>query len=315
MDIYELVERLKKLAINIPKKTLIRWAYTEGIIQKPERHKDKRGKNEIGRGKKSDWSTKALEEAAAVWAVREACRTQKICHAQKKRLSPDEIRVIKSAAAVLDERPYAIYTLPSVTGPLLKQHLDPKKIKMTFVSDNYDGLYLFPGKDKLDKAKCLNELVVTWVAAREKVRDWASKTMLFSNIVQRYPDLAHLAPNEVDLSKVDWWPTKVPDPWRIDKPALIELCWLSKPSNNGWTYWRLQWPLRSPLRESDEDEIVLIENGVDTRVFFKVDVGDRQGWAKAEREETERKIQSSTSTMEKIALEMYKDRLKNWFDV
>ncbi len=342
MDINKLVERLKKLGIKIPKKTLIRWAYTEEVIDPPERHKQR------GRGKTSDWSTKAVEDAAAVWAVREACRTKKVCQAQKKRLSADEIKVIKHAATRLNEGPFAVYTLPDVTGPLSAQLIAPDEIKMRFVSQDCEGLDLFRGKNRTEKVDCLNELVEKWVAAIEKVKQWEYDGI--NAQIMQDPHLRHLIPAEIDFSKFDPWRTVVPCPWRIDRPALVGLYWWSRPSKNGRSFYR--WPFRwqRTLSESDRDKIVLYENSVDTREFFKIDVGVREGWAMAElkkiedelaeKERTlrglgmentrfstfvamEERLETLTAseklgletTQKKLGLEMRRASLKNWFGV
>ena len=102
--------------------------------------------------------------------------------------------------------------------------------------------------------------------------------------------------------------------------------------------------------ESDSDKIVLYENSVDTREFFKIDVGDREGWAMAElkkiedelaeKERTlrglgmentrfstfvamEERLETLTAseklgletTQKKLGLEMRRASLKNWFGV
>jgi hypothetical protein len=67
MDITQLQSRISALIGEyIPKPTLRRWA-AEEIITSPERHSKGKGG---GRGRVSDWSDKAVEEAAACWYVR-----------------------------------------------------------------------------------------------------------------------------------------------------------------------------------------------------------------------------------------------------
>jgi hypothetical protein len=274
MDIHELSERLRQLGARVPEKTLVRWAYTEGVISRPEQHKE--GK---GRGKLSDWCSTAVEEAAAVWAVREKWREMHSC--KKKRLSKDKIEVIKRAASVIDERPFAIYALPTITGPLSTQRLDPKDIEMKFVGEDCYGLDLFPGADNAEKVDCLNKLLISWVAAREKVRAW--KTEGIKNQVEsewgesEWED--HLT--DVDFSQIDPWNVAVPCPWPIDKPARVSLIWwswdgeLSKPP----------FPWQTELSESDADDLILLENYTDTRAFFKIDVTNHAGWVTARLED------------------------------
>jgi hypothetical protein len=115
-------------------------------------------------------------------------------------------------------------------------------------------------------------------------------------IVERYPDLGHLPPGEVDFSQIDPWQVDVPCPWRIDRKARVALRWWSQPSKTrGTEFGTMAFPVQRTLSKSDDDEIVLFENGVDTRAFFKIDIGDRQSWAKVERE----KIDSEQERLER----------------
>src|SRR5665647_2308573 len=123
LDIDELVERLQKLGIDdMPKNTIKRWAYTEKVISQPNSPKL------VGRGFKSNWLENAVEEAAAVWTVRN-CGVMK-----PKALTKKRIAIIRSVAAKLDAKPFAIYTLPPVFGPLSTQHIDPEDITVKFGS-------------------------------------------------------------------------------------------------------------------------------------------------------------------------------------
>jgi hypothetical protein len=299
---------------NYVEKMLVRWAYTEGVILKPEPHKDKNGVAEIGRGKMSDWSDTIVEEGAAVWAVRKKWR--EIHSGKKSRLSKDMIEVIKRAASVIDERPFAIYTLPPVTGPLTTQSLDPKDIEMKFVSEDCDGLALFPGADLTEKVDCLNKLVISWVAAIEKVRAWKSRGIMAQLELEsgsEWETFIHtLTYKEIDFSQIDPWRVEVPCPWQIDKHARVTLIWWSADRE----FWQNPSPFqRTLLSESDHDDLFLLENGIDTRVFFKIDVTDSARWAKAKVKETEGIMRSSTSAAEQLALSLYREQLKNVFHV
>jgi hypothetical protein len=291
-------ERVKKELKNYIEKMLVRWAFNEGVIQKPEPYTSKNGIVELGRGKTSDWPPETVEQAAAVWAVRQKWR--EIHDGKKKRLSRDRIEVVKRAAAVLDERPFAVYKLPIIFGPLAAQRLAPETIKMNFVSEDCDGLDLFPGADNAKKAECLNKLVVTWIIAVEKVREWKSVGML-KCIVEYHPDLAVLAPEKIDFSQIDPWQDQVPCPWRIDECVRVTLYWYSRPSKNkeSRVFWKPPFPFQRAFSRSDRDEIVLYENNIDTRKFFKIDFGDREEAERTElekidheREKNERKLQS-----------------------
>ncbi len=138
-------------------KTLVRWAYTEEIITKPERHKNEKGRFEKGRGKNSDWHEKAVYEAAAVWAVRD--RAKKIAAEggrKKKTLSAKEICEIRRHAKGVFVSPCMEYELPpniTITTP------NPSYI--------YDFKALTP---KIVADAALNELVIAWIVATVKAQ-------------------------------------------------------------------------------------------------------------------------------------------------
>jgi hypothetical protein len=267
-----------------------------------------------GKARKADWSTEALEQAAAVWWVRKKYR--EMFGAERKKLSKDQINVIKRAASVLDESPFAIYHPPSVTGPLSTQQIRPEDISMTFVKGDFEGINKFPRKKPEERLDCLNKLVVAWVAAREKVRAWANKGMSATYILKHYPELHNLMPSEIDFSQIDPWRVDLPCPWRLDRPALVALLWRSQPPKSKYdTDWKFgKWipPLQTKLMEPSasardgddlDDEIVIYENGVDTRKFFKIDVGDREGYAKAEVEKIEPKVEEKERQLRRLGIE------------
>ncbi|MGZ4929323.1 MAG: hypothetical protein ACXV76_13805 [Halobacteriota archaeon] len=296
---------VKRAQLDYVKKILVRWAYTEGVIQKPERHKNELGQDEIGRGKSSIWPATTVEEAAAVWAVRE--KWHRIRGGKKSRLSKERIDVIKRAASVINERPSAIYVLPPVIGPLSTQQLRAEDVTIKFVSEECDGLNLFPGKDNTEKADCLNTLVVSWIAALEKVRAWTSaakETKKRRKMGAEYEN--PLLAAEFDVSDIDPWSVEnVACPWRIDKPARIALCW----SVSGTEFHKLP----TALIKSDSDELILLENFVDTRTFFKIEARDSVEWAKSVLKNVERRMHESTSPAEKLGLSMLREQLMTIF--
>ena len=300
MELKQLIERFEQLTgKRIPANTIKKWAHTEKVISKPIEG-GKGGRVKGGNARKADWPTKALEEAGAVWAVREKYRTDS---GKKKTLSTDQICVIKRAAERLDKEPFAIYTFQPIVGPLSTHHLTREKIDMTFVGEDTDGLDLFLRED--DAKKVFNELVVAWIAAVEKVRAWESEGIK-DGIMKHHPDLARLLPRQIDFSTIDPWKVEVPCPWRIDKSARITLFWGSRPltnKNERRTFWKFPFPWQRLLEESKCDEIVLSENFVDTREFLKIDVGDRFGWARSELETTEREIEETERELQRLGLE------------
>jgi hypothetical protein len=57
---------LKELAVTVPPGTIRRWA-TEKLVKPPTMNPRSKGE---GRGTTSDWSDQALEEIAAIWAIK-----------------------------------------------------------------------------------------------------------------------------------------------------------------------------------------------------------------------------------------------------
>jgi hypothetical protein len=336
----QLVRKLETLGVPVPIATLRLWA-SEHIIPNYEQHQpsnkprlkkfvgarpkkgsdaakkrqEKRQKLEEN-GEKvrpgrpcSLWLSETVEQAAAVWAVRYSGLTK------PRALTTEMIEAIKRAAASLDERPFAVYTLPSIIGPLSTQRIASEDIKMKFVREDYDRLDLFPGADNTEKADFLNKLVVIWVAAIEKVRAWESDGIKAQAAESEW---GRLLPSQIDFSQIDPWRVAVPCPWRIDKPALVKLYWLSrqpKNKNKSREFLRPPFPWQRTLSESYRDDLILFENFLDTRAFFRIDVTDSDEWAKTELEETERKLRSSTSPMEKLPLEIHQAWLRSWFGV
>jgi hypothetical protein len=224
---------------------------------------------------------------------------------KKKRLSKNQIDIIKHFAPDPKKPPFAVYTISPVAGPLSSRRLDPRDITTSFVNDDTNGLDRFPGGTPPERAACLNELIIAWTAAREKVRAWASEGMSFTAILEQHPEWGDLMPYECDVSQVDPWRICSPPPWRVDRPASVVLHWTSTPSSGGvkfgtWIF-QMQRELRAP--STDRDEIILCENGVDTREFFRIDVGDRETWAKAELEKTEREFEENERIVRRAGLE------------
>ena len=94
-------------------------------------------------------------------------------------------------------------------------------------------------------------------------------------------------------------------PWKIDKPARVTLFWFSWPSKKkgGRDFWRPLFPRAVTLTESDRDDIELYENYIDTRAFFKIDVEDREGIAKTEREKITREINENLNKLRSLGFD------------
>jgi hypothetical protein len=302
LDIDDVDSRLQKLGIDdLPKNTIKRWTFTEKLITQPVTPKLK------GRGFKSDWKKEAVEEAAAVWAVRN-CGVMK-----PKALTKKRIEIIRNIAARLDTEPFAIYTPSSIAGPLSTKRIATKDIKIEFVSEKSEGLNLFPGKKEEDKVKNLNDLVVTCITTVEKVREWMSRGIMAQAAESEW---GKLTPAEIDFSQIDPWLVEVPCPWRIGKPACVKLSYFSRSSkNNRREFSRPPFPFQRSLSKSKKNEIILLDNWVDTREFFTIDVAAGEDYAKAKKAEIESKIQSSKSPLEKMTLMISKAHIKTWFGV
>jgi hypothetical protein len=137
---------IRKAVEKYIEKTLIRWAYFDEVICKPERHEQ--GK---GRGKTSDWPDEVVEEAAAVWAIRN-------CDIVKKNaLSPKIILDIGGIAQRAFASPDAIHVLPD---------------DVVFTTPNPRSVYDFSTLEtRLVKDQDLNTLIVKWIAAKARVRN------------------------------------------------------------------------------------------------------------------------------------------------
>ena len=262
MRVDQLAESLQKLGrIQVPVGTIKRWAYTEGTIRdKPPQPVQK------GRGKASEWPEEALEEAAAVWAVRH--------HSHAKRLSPEVIKHINAVADHLYMSPLAYYALPSVAGPLLKFRQIPyEDVIVRFAADEFPVLDLVPGKNRAQKIDLLNSLIATWIVAREKVRFSKKWEHVKAHIGQK---------DSMVLMRTRRQSQEINAVWPIEKPARAYLAHtfirfepqdvsLTGPEGRAHsltTFDRVYQFDRSYIVPSDRNEVILLENDVDTRKLF-----------------------------------------------
>jgi hypothetical protein len=169
MRIQELMELLLQLGVIVSEKTLRRWGES-GIIK--DHLPNLPG---TGRGNAEDWPQKALEEAAAVWAIRH-CGVIK-----PNALNTEMILKIKDQANDVYDKAYVICEIPPIIrcfgGLQPRQH--PLLFKTQFVSaygpkeghkKMNETILLFPGETEEERADVLNKLVKVWIAAVEKVR-------------------------------------------------------------------------------------------------------------------------------------------------
>jgi len=141
MRIEELGEQLQEIGAYVSEKTLRRWGDL-GLIEDHQRSVPGRG-----RGNAEKWSERALEEAAAVWAV---SRTS------GARLSAEMIKTVKEQAARVYPGGFAIYAIPPVVWSLEGVHEIPyTEIKVRFAPEairraGRDEVLAFPGAEKKD---------------------------------------------------------------------------------------------------------------------------------------------------------------------
>jgi hypothetical protein len=266
MRINELLKSLKELGgIAVPEGTVKRWAYTEQTIRDtPPQPVQK------GRGKASNWPEAALEEAAAVWAVRHYAKNT-------TRLSPHVIKYVNEVADHLYMSPLAYYTLPSVVGPLLRFRQIPyEDVTVEFANEEAPVLKLVPGASSARKKDLLNSLIATWIAAREKVRFSKKWENINANPSKTQGKI---------LARTKEKSVEIDAKWPIETPARIYLSYkfdqfeplnLSLTGSDGRTY-----PLgatvdrrylfdRSFIVPAKRNEVLLLENDVDTRKLFIV---------------------------------------------
>ncbi len=146
--------QLEDLGVKIDLSTLKRWAY-EGIIERPQRYRKGKGAR---RGRAVKWSSRAVEEACAVWAIRNDPITKGF--ASKKR-----IEEVNRAVSRVYQFPTAKYKLrASSRSP------SPKKDEDDALPDIVTGLNIDEVTMKLVEDDVLHNLMTTWIAATEKAR-------------------------------------------------------------------------------------------------------------------------------------------------
>jgi hypothetical protein len=273
MDDEQFVKRLEDLGLSTTIGQLRRDA-AQGLIPTPpiryQRRRKRAGRppNSVKAAKEGrivqkahlgrlprDWPEEALEEAAAVWAVRKRYRSGDW---REKQLSNDQIDVIRKAAHFVDTNPVTLFDLPIVVGPLFgQQRIPTREIRMRHVPLKFEGADLFPGGADEKKAGVLNDLVVAWIATIEKVRHTTAMEEKYTNVALKVPE-------------------EFPFVWRVDRPASVLYQWWWNPEHGGKTSdGKLIGKGRGRcsgvmLGTADKDEIVMLENGVDPRKLFTI---------------------------------------------
>lgn len=108
-----------------------------------------------------------MADAAAVWAIKRVLGTKNLPSKKK-------IDAIKKAADDVYKIPFPYCRITrhgkGTRGGIGGMELEDE-IEIKFVSEKFEDLSLFPGRDKREQSEKLDELVVAWVCATEKVRN------------------------------------------------------------------------------------------------------------------------------------------------
>ncbi len=151
MDSEELVTQLHTLlSVDVPKGTLRRWAW-EGLIDAPV-SKGRKGK----RGRFVAWSSKAVEQASAVYQIR---------HNDKRRWAKTTKEVIRATRVVVDHFYATLQEFEDFEDPNVLRKLDDflKPVKSPLFAPDGMTVYMHGGLE-------LQPLVATWIATVEKIR-------------------------------------------------------------------------------------------------------------------------------------------------
>lgn len=153
----ELQARLQALDLHIGLSTLKRWAY-EGVIQRPQRYKRGKGGK---KGRAVKWSPRAVEEACAVWAIRNGNITRKIP-------SIKTIEEIKRAVRRVYQSPIAVYRIPlppKIHSLSLEENEENEPLEEVVAGLDIDDVSM-----ELVDDEELHSLMTIWIAAAEKAR-------------------------------------------------------------------------------------------------------------------------------------------------
>jgi|GEM_PF-576444 len=190
MQIEELKKRLDNVGIDVSVRTLRRWGENGYITD------HKKSAIERGRGHTEEWIDASFEEAAAFWAVRRSCAVR-----QKELLSAEKVTQIKKAAHRLFESANIFLESPSelviVTPP--KSIFDAQALELT-VKDNE-----------------LNDLAVTWLAARERARRYKTRARWYR--IRREKTRRHTS--KAQLKKAFSKGVKIIIDWQYDPPYAL----------------------------------------------------------------------------------------------
>jgi len=177
MEFEELQVRLRQVGVVVKDGTLRRWATTD-LIDGPKRFSKQRR-----RGQFWDWPEQSVEDAAAVWAL-------KNLDTYWANPNHDTIRRVKNKAKELHELYTRHLTLDKLQGDEYRKDVTPEGETGTFVH-SYD----------------LHPLIILWIITVEKVRHKAAveekRLLTFCWMKQTVQGQAKLTFRGVKLEKSD----------------------------------------------------------------------------------------------------------------
>ena len=245
MKANEIVTWLKEFLIDgetIPVKTLKRWA-VEGIITKPAPSRLK------GPGQAANWQEEALEEAAAVWAVRH--------NEAGVRVTTKMIEVIKDQVTNVLSAGFAIYKIPPVMRSLdWFREVEPAEIELQFAPeaipkpDGSDAVLLFPGNSTKERVELLDSLIVKWIATVAKIQ---------------FTRWQYEIARESGMEPSFRWPTTGAVVVVHYRCTPIQAAGTDRPPSSGRRCWFEGLKIGG---EADRDKIFLTDNGTDTRILL-----------------------------------------------
>ncbi|MGA7077016.1 MAG: hypothetical protein WBZ42_10840 [Halobacteriota archaeon] len=290
MDVEELRERLTNIEVNVSAKTLRRWA-DDALITNHREHPENIAKT--GRGNAEDWPPEAVEEAAAVWAVKEAA---------EKRLTPKEISDIQMIGVRTFYTPQAYYAWSHdvpLTGPIPldrfpRKGYDHRVLRIEFRDDHPVTLFLrlvelraggepHPGEERLIKMledehvaaaadyfiHCDGPVLEAPITVMDRLTEL--RVDVPSRLVRTWVTAFVKAASgvEVTASKkvVFYWRSLHGD---AGSSFMFEKVVLEEPDLRDLTYVQTRESIFVPIEPPREDEIVIYVDGIDVRkkVFY-----------------------------------------------
>jgi hypothetical protein len=305
MDSEQFIKRLTEFDITIDIEKLRRWSNQELISPyethyQPRRKKKGRPPNKAEKegsiikkarlGRVSEWPEEALEQAVAVWAVR---------HYKKGiRITAEMVKVVKQAVSYVYSGGFPFYKIPPIfRSPDGVAKVSYQDIGMQFAPeaiwrpDGSDAISLFPGPEKEDRVKLLDNLVIKWIATIAKVR---------------YTRTQELWARQAGNSSHYVWP--------LEQGATVVLEYHRRTPLEGGRYQDGKPVIASHTQlnriivggQSDNgDRIFIFENGIDTRILLAANIGFHIPGSTPTQHTQQNQTSQRTSAMDLTAKSVY----------